>query len=110
METDAAKEILAATRTLLEQIVAANNLDIEDVASVIFTTTPDLTAVYPARAAREMGWVSIPLLCMQEMAVVGSLARCIRVLILWNTDLGPDEIRHLYLKGAKVLRPDWAEE
>jgi chorismate mutase len=110
VEANEAPAVLAATRTLLEKMVAANKLDIEDVASVIFTATPDLTAVYPARAAREMGWVSTPLLCIQEMAVAGSLARCIRVLILWNTDLGPDEIHHLYLKGATVLRPDWAEE
>jgi len=110
VEADEAQAVLAATRTLLEQMIAANKLNIADVASVIFTATPDLTAVYPARAARELGWVSTPLLCMQEMAVVGSLARCIRVLILWNTDLSPDEIRHQYLKGARVLRPDWAEE
>ena len=62
------------------------------------------------RAARELGWDSTPLFCMQEMAVVGSLPHCIRVLILWNTDLEPGEIRHVYLEGAKVLRPDLAKE
>jgi chorismate mutase len=102
--------ILAATRTLLQAMVDANYLQIEDVASVIFTATADLDAVSPARAAREMGWASTPLLCMQELAVTESLPRCIRVLVLWNTDLEPEEIRHVYLEGAKVLRPDLAEE
>ena len=98
--------IIAATRELLEQIVAANDLQVEDLASVIFTATPDLDAAYPARAAREMGWVMVPLLCMQEMKVAGSLPRCVRVLVLWNTDKPPDQIRHVYLGKARTLRPD----
>jgi chorismate mutase len=102
--------IIAATRELLERIVSANDLSVNDVASVILTATPDLDAAYPARAAREMGWVNIPLLCMQEMAVVGSLPRCIRVLVLWNTDLPFDQIQHIYLGRARALRPDLAEE
>ena len=105
-EANDAEAILTATRALLEQIVAANCLTAEDIASVIFTTTPDLNAAYPARAAREMGWTSVPLLCMQEMAVPGSLPGCIRVLMHWNTDQPPDEIRHIYLGRARVLRPD----
>lgn len=102
--------IIAATRGLLERIVSANDLSVNDVASVIFTATPDLDAAYPARAAREMGWVCVPLLCMQEMAVVDSLPRCIRVLVLWNTDRSPDQIRHVYLGRARALRPDLVEE
>ena len=102
--------IVAATRALLERIVAANGLLVKDVASVTFTATPDLDAIYPARAAREMGWVNTPLLCMQEMAVVGSLPRCIRVLVLWNTDLPFDQIQHIYLGSARGLRPDLVEE
>lgn len=98
--------ILAATRELLAHIVEANDLDVSDVASVIFTATPDLDAVPPARAARDMGWTGVPLLCMQEMAVSGALTRCVRVLIHWNTDLPQDRIRHVYLGGAQVLRPD----
>jgi chorismate mutase len=90
----------------LERIVTANDLDIEDIASVIFTTTPDLDAAYPARAAREMGWVNTPLLCLQEMTIVTGLPRCVRVLIHWNTDLAPDQIQHIYLGQARVLRPD----
>lgn len=98
--------IVAATRELLERIVAANDVSVDDVAAVIFTATPDLDTVYPARAARDMGWVNVPLMCMQEMAVVGSLPRCIRVLVLWNTERPADQIRHVYLGEARSLRPD----
>jgi chorismate mutase len=98
--------ILAATRELLESIVAANDLTVEDVASIIFTVTPDLYQVAPARAAREMGWVNTPMLCTQEMAVVGSLQRCIRVLLHWNTDRPAVQVRHVYLGQAQALRPD----
>ena len=106
VETNTENAILSATRTLLEQIVAANELIIGDIASVTFTATADLDAVYPAVAAREMGWTHTPLLCMQELAVRGSLPRCIRVLIHWNTERAPDEIRHVYLGEARKLRPD----
>jgi len=102
--------IIAATRELLERIVAANDLQAGDVASVIFTATPDLDAAYPARAAREMGWTHVPLLCMQEMEVVDSLPRCVRVLVLWNTERDQEEIKHVYLGQARGLRPDLVEE
>lgn len=102
--------ILAVTRELLEQIVTANDLVVEEIASVIFTTTSDLDAVAPARAAREMGWVNTPLLCMQEMAVAKGLARCIRVLLHWNTTREPDQIQHIYLRQARTLRPDLVKE
>ncbi len=110
VEANDSRAIIAATRELLEQMVAANNLAIEDVASVIFTTTNDLDADYPARAAREMGWGNIPLLCLQEMAVANSVPRCIRILILWNTDRTLDQIKHVYLRRASSLRPDLAKE
>ena len=76
VDANDAHAIIAATRELLERIVAANDLLVEDVGSMIFTATPDLDAAYPARAAREMGWVNVPLLCMQEMMVVDSLPIC----------------------------------
>lgn len=110
VDSNDADTIIAATRELLERIVAANGLRAGDLASVIFTATPDLDAAYPARAAREMGWVYVPLLCMQEMAVAGSLPRCVRVLALWNTDLPPERMRHVYLGQARTLRPDLLEE
>ena len=105
-EENAAEAILAAARELLELIIEANDLKVEDVASAIFTTTPDLTATFPAKAAREMGWRDVALLDAQEIPVPGSLERCIRVLIHWNTGKSAAEIRHVYLKGAQALRPD----
>lgn len=100
------REIIAATRTLLERMVSANGIATEDIASVIFTTTPDLDAAYPARAARDLGWTDIPLLGAQEIDVPNSLPRCVRVLILWNTDRSIDQITHIYLGAAAALRPD----
>ena len=102
--------ILEATSGLLTEIITVNRIALEDVASAIFTATPDLDAAYPAVAARELGWTQTPLLCMQEMQVEDSLRRCIRVLIHWNTAHIADEIQHVYLRGAQALRPDLMEE
>jgi chorismate mutase len=109
VERNAREEILAATRYLLAEMTAANDIAMDDVASVIFTATADLDAVYPAVAARELGWTHTPLLCMQEMAVRGSLGRCVRILIHWNTSLAASDIQHIYLRGAQALRPDLVE-
>ena len=100
------ESILEATRELLQRIIAANGLQAEDIASAIFSTTHDLTAEFPAVAARELGWLDTALLCTHEMAVPGSLQRCIRVLIHWNTTRRADEIIHVYIRGARTLRPD----
>ena len=75
-------------------------------ASVIFTATTDLDAEFPALAARQMGWLEVPLLCGHEMSVPGSLPRCIRVLIHWNTAKSASEIRHVYVRDAVSLRPE----
>lgn len=104
------RAIIAATRTLLERMVSANGIATEDIASVIFTTTPDLDAAYPARAARDLGWTDIPLLGAQEIDVPNSLPLCVRVLILWNTDRSIDQITHVYLGAAAALRPDLVRE
>jgi len=101
--------IVDATRTLLQSIVENNSIQREDVASIVFTATRDLDAAYPALGARKMGWTDVPLLCVQEMAVEGSLSQCIRVLLLWNTELAQDQIRHVYLGEARQLRPDLAQ-
>jgi chorismate mutase len=108
VETNDAAAIVAATREMLERIVADNDLAVEDIACVIFTATPDLDTAYPARAAREMGWMTTPLLCEQEMVVKGGMPRCIRALLLWNTELTADQVRHVYLGKARALRPDLA--
>lgn len=101
------EDILEATDELLRTVISLNDLDPADVASVIFTTTPDLTATFPALAAREIGWTEVPLMCSHEMAVPGSLQSCVRVMIHVNTTKSAAEIRHVYLKGARVLRPEW---
>lgn len=98
--------IVEATKELLTQMRERNGVKEEDVSCIIFTTTPDLDAEFPATAAREMGWAQVALLGAQEMAVPGSLSHCLRILMLWNTEKSADEISHVYLKGAKELRPD----
>ena len=105
-EANTAEAILSATRELLERIVAENGVAVADIACVWFTATADLDTAYPARAARELGWTLTPLMCAQEMAVAGSLPRCIRVLVIWNTALSQEEIHHVYLGAAQTLRPD----
>lgn len=107
VQEDSAEEILRATRVLLTEILEANpGLQSAEIASVIFTSTEDLVSAYPARAAREMGWQAVPMICSQEIPVPGSLPRCIRVLLHWNTDLHQSEIQHVYLGKAVNLRPD----
>ncbi len=98
--------ILEATHEMLTRIVEANGVQLEDIASAIFTTTVDLNAEYPALAARQLGWHDVALMCGHEMAVPGSLKLCIRVLVHWNTTLRNDEIQHVYIRGAVNLRPD----
>jgi chorismate mutase len=90
-------------------MVEANGLAIEDVASALFTATPDLTAAFPAQAARELGWQHVPLLDAQEIPVPGSLPRCVRVLIIWNTGTPQSEVQHVYLGSAAALRPDLSD-
>lgn len=104
---DTAEAVLSATGELLLAILEANpTLKPEDIASVLFTVTDDVRAAYPARAAREMGWGEVPLVCAQEIPVAGSLKCCIRVLIHWNTELAQHQIHHVYLRDAVQLRPD----
>ena len=100
--------ILAATREMLALLIEQNRLQPDDIASAIFSTTPDLNAEFPAVAARDLGWVDTALLCTHEMAVPGSLPRCIRVLIHWNTSCRADEVRHVYIRGARSLCPERA--
>ena len=99
-------EILSAARQLLALMVRRNGIDSKDVASAIFTTSPDLDAEFPALAARQLGWLEVPLLCGHEMSIPGSLPRCIRVLLHWNTDLPQSAIQHVYIRDAAKLRPD----
>jgi chorismate mutase len=107
VECDEPTAIWVATRELLTAILAANpSLNTVDLASVWFTATPDLKSAYPAAAARQMGWTDVPLMCVQELDVPGSLARCIRVLLHWNTEQPQESVRHVFLGEAATLRPD----
>jgi chorismate mutase len=110
VEADTAEDILEATRELLLALIRLNDLRAEDVASVVFTTTPDLTATFPALAARDeaIAWTEVPLLCTHEMAVPGSLEKAVRILLHVNTARAANEIKHVYLRNAGQLRPDWA--
>jgi chorismate mutase len=103
---DTAEEVLKATSQLLETIHNENGFKAEDIASILFTVTSDIKSVYPAEAARSMGWDTVPLLCFQDMEVLDALPRCIRVLVTINTAKGQDEIRHIYMREAKKLRQD----
>lgn len=99
-------EILEATRQLMALIIRSNEIDSKDVASVIFTVTSDLNAEFPALAARQLGWMDVPLICTHEISVPGSLPMCVRILMHWNTDKAQDAIHHVYVRDAVRLRPD----
>ncbi|SEN25515.1 chorismate mutase [Paenibacillus sp. OV219] len=107
VEVNEEQPILQATAEMLNLIVSANQVSPEDIASVFVTVTGDLDATFPARAIRAMaGWELVPLMCALEVPVKGSLAMCIRLMVLVNTDKSQQEIEHVYLGGAKALRPD----
>ena len=89
---------------MITEIVSANAIDKDDLASVQFTTTIDLVSEFPAVAARMLGWVHVPLLNSHEMAVPHGFPRCIRVRMMWNTDQAPQDIKHIYLRDAVNLR------
>ena len=108
-EANTAEEILAATRQLLALMIRQNGINEEDVASAIFSTTVDLDAEFPALAARQLGWLSVALMCVHELDVPGSLGRCIRILLHWNTEKTAEQVVHVYIKEAARLRPDLSE-
>jgi chorismate mutase len=104
---NSSEQIVAATRELLGELLRANTItEFEDVISAIFTTTPDLTAAFPAEAARALGMNQVPLLCASEIAVPHGMPRIIRILLHVNTERGQREVVHVYLGDAKRLRPD----
>ncbi len=96
--------ILSATQELLRKMLSANYVDKQSVACMFFSVTADLNAEFPALAARQMGWTDTALMCVQEIPVPGSLGRCIRIMVLFNTDKRAEDIRHVYINGAEVLR------
>lgn len=108
VDADDPQAIVSATKRLLTGMIEQNEVELDDIASVLFSLTPDLRAVFPALGAREMGWVHVPMLHFTEIDVPGSLPRVIRVLMHVNTSRPQTEIEHVYLDGARVLRPDLA--
>jgi len=106
VERNTREEIIAATKELLLSLIRENEIEIEDIASIFFTLTPDLDAEFPALAARELGWQYVPLLCAQEIDVPGAMGKVLRVLMHVNTEKSQKELKHLYLKGAATLRLD----
>jgi chorismate mutase len=100
-------EIIAATEEMLAKVIESNNIQPESVASVLISTTDDIDAAFPARALRKFtGWTYVPVMCMREIPVPGSLKKCVRVMMHVNTTVSQQDIHHVYLKGAVVLRPD----
>jgi chorismate mutase len=108
VDADDTSSIVAATKRLLSEMTARNGVELDDIASVLFSLTPDLRAAFPALGAREMGWTYVPMLHFTEIDVPGSIGRCIRVLMHVNTMRRLEAIEHVYLDGAAVLRPDLA--
>ena len=101
------EEICRATKELLEHLVSENKLQLGDIASALFTLTEDLDACFPAKAAREIGWEEVPLMCAREIPVPESLRMCIRVLLHVNSTRSNAEMRHVYLHEAIRLRPSY---
>jgi chorismate mutase len=106
VEADQPALIREAVTELLEAVLDDNDLAPVDIISAVFTATPDLTSEFPAHAARLFGWTDIPLICAQELPVVGALPRCLRVMVHAETRRARNEIRHVYLRDAILLRAD----
>ena len=102
--------IIETTKQMLQRIIVENDMQPDEIASAFFSTTRDLNAEFPAIAARQLGWTDVPLMCMHEMEVPGALPQCVRVMVHWNTDKRPNQIRHIYINGAEKLRPDLVRE
>ena len=117
VENNNSNDILCNTVELIKEIERRNNINKSQVIAIIFSSTTDLNVEYPAKAARELGYLNTALMCFillagffaqsfNEMNVVGNLSKCIRLMMLYNTEISQDRIKHVYLKGAKILRPD----
>jgi chorismate mutase len=105
-DADSEEEIIDRTTRLLTELFDRNHIGHDCLTSIFFTATPDLTAVAPAAAARAFGLTDVPLLCAQEMNVVGGLERCVRVMLHFDCELSRSELNHVFLRGATTLRPD----
>ena len=106
MPENSKEAIIAASKELLQQMVDVNGVQTDDVACVLFTATSDINAAFPAAAARELGWSRVALICSQEMDVPEGFPRCLRILMLFNTEKRSQDIVHVYLRGTEILRED----
>ena len=106
-DTDSRPDIMAAAKDLLSRLIDENKLNSEDIGAIIFSSTPDINAAFPAAGARELGLTDVPLFGTQEIDCPTGVKKCIRILILTNTELSQKDIHHIYLKGAAVLRPEY---
>nr|WP_263325906.1 chorismate mutase [Neobacillus sp. Marseille-Q6967] len=107
VDSNSEEAILSATEELLGHLIKGNNIEPEKVASVFISTTEDINAIFPAKALRNFsGWTYVPVMCMREMPVPNALRMCVRIMMHVDTEISQQEIVHVYLKGAEVLRPD----
>ena len=106
---DTGEQVIEATSELIREMMSRNDIEKDDLITIIFTATPDITSEFPAAAARKMGISDIPLLCASELGVKGALPRVIRILMHLYTEREYDDLRHVYLRDAKPLRADLAE-
>ena len=106
VDEDERSQVLDATTELIRAVLERNGLTSEDLISVVFTATPDLTSEFPAYAARQLGFVDVPLMCATEISVAGAMPRVVRLLAHVETDLARADVHHVYLRGAAALRRD----
>ena len=106
VDEDTPEAITSRVVTLLTRIMERNDLAEDDIVSILFTATEDVVSIFPASAARTMGLGAVPLICARELAIVGSVPRCVRVMLHVTTERPRDEIHHVYLEGAQGLRDD----
>ncbi|MFV9925322.1 MAG: chorismate mutase [Francisella endosymbiont of Hyalomma scupense] len=106
LDKDTRQDVISATKELLQQIIRCNDVNINDIVNIVFTATTDIKSEFPTVAARELGLVDVPLIDCQQMMRDGVLEYCIRVMLTYNTEKTQTDIKHIYLRGAEVLRPD----
>lgn len=110
IQVDTKDNVIAATKELLKSVLASNDVASQDIINIIFTATADIKSAFPALAARELGLTDVPLIDCQQMMCDGALELCIRVMLTYNTQKSQRDIKHVYLHGARVLRPDLVKE
>lgn len=110
VDENSQESILEATTELLIEIEKKNQIIRDKVISIIFSCTGDLDKVYPAKAARQLGYLNAALMCFNEMYVEGSIGKCIRIMVLYNSNMEQKDVKHVYLRDAKTLRPDLSLE